>query len=139
MFRPKVILILLACATILVGPSAFAGTGITDRHAPVTQVMLLPRFCWGQYLGYRQPQYNIPHSSCGAGMNHYCQGLIFLNMGERTFDNPGKKQALYQRAKRSFVYTLRWMKEFPYCPIRADVEASLRQANMGLMMITPGR
>lgn len=143
MFRAKVILVLLACATVFVGAGAAAAREnsafFTDRHAPITEVMLLPRFCWGQYLGYRQPQYNIPRRSCGVFMNHYCPGLILLNMSERTFGNPGKKRSLLVRAKRNFEYTLRGMKKYPYCPLRGSAEASLRQADVGLGMFPKAR
>ncbi|MEJ2645928.1 MAG: hypothetical protein P8180_13590 [Gammaproteobacteria bacterium] len=134
MLREKTILLLLV-STVLVGvPAKHAIAGITSRHAPISEVMLLPQFCWGQYLNYKQPQYNIPRG-CGAGMNHYCQGLIFLNQGERVFDNMGKKRNLLHNAKRRFKYTLDWMKKYPNCPLRQAVNESLRRVDMDLRTV----
>ena len=47
----------------------------TKYKAPTNEVMLLPRFCWGQYLpGVDGPPYTI--EGCGVWMNHYCPGLL---------------------------------------------------------------
>ncbi|HKJ09997.1 MAG TPA: hypothetical protein VKA76_13005 [Gammaproteobacteria bacterium] len=95
--------------------------------------MLLPKFCWGQYLNLKGPQYSI--NNCGPGMNHYCPSLILLNRGERTFGKAGKKRTLLRYAKKGFIYTLKWMKKYPNCPLRARAEASLRRVNMDLSIL----
>ncbi|MGA7800355.1 MAG: hypothetical protein WCC36_06050 [Gammaproteobacteria bacterium] len=133
MHRAAAILMGLVSLAPFALQSASAAQGITSRHAPAAEVMLLPKFCWGQYFNYSQPQYHI--NNCGPGINHYCQGLIFLNIGERTFDNMRKKRSMLKRAKSTFHYTQRWIKQFPNCPIRGHVAASMRRVDMDLNIL----
>ena len=106
-----------------------SGLAISAKYkAAPTEVAQLPRYCWAQYMDDVQgAQYSVPVSLCGWGMNHYCPGLVELIRAKKTF---GGREKLKERlgylatAKSSVVYTLRAMKDYPHCSIRADVEAT---------------
>lgn len=112
----------------------FAGVsraGPPDYRPTVVEAMLLPKFCWKQFLGekFSSPQYSIPRKTCGPFVNHYCPGLVDLNRANRVISNEAKKRADLQRAKVNTLYTLRGIKKFPHCPIRGHVETTLRVIN----------
>ena len=113
-----------------------AASGVARAEAPdyrpgVAEATLLPRFCWKQFMGNRfsAPQFDIPRDKCGVYVNHYCIGLIDLNRANRTFGNLKRKRALLRTARTNTLYTLRGIKDHPYCPIRSHVEATLRVVN----------
>jgi hypothetical protein len=83
--------------------------------------MLLPQFCWGQYnnSNLSGPQFNI--TGCGAGMNHYCPALLLYGRAIRN-PNRGKRESELKTVLGEVEYTLRWMQDFPGCPIRGHVE-----------------
>ena len=99
-----------------------------DYRPPAREALLLPKFCWKQFMGekFSGPQYEIPHESCGAFVNHYCPGLIDLNRANRTLGDAGKKRAELLRAREKTLYTLRGIQRFPRCPIRSHAETTLR-------------
>jgi hypothetical protein len=85
---------------------------------------LLPKFCWVQ-MGSKVakgPAFQIP-PGCGPGMNHYCPGLVALIRAKSTAD---KRQVgrLLNGAAGAVEYTLKWMQDYPNCPIRGHVEAT---------------
>lgn len=116
-------LILAACVLL----ATASGAAIAE-NAPAAEVFLLPKFCWSQYMNnIKGPQYSIPRDLCGVGMNHYCPALVELN---RSMKSSGfKRHQHLVVAKRGIEYTLGWMKGYPNCPIRAQVEASSREVD----------
>lgn len=123
----------IACVALTMMPSTAPAV---CYQAPRTEVVLLPKFCWAQYCvpNARGPQYSI--TGCGGFMNHYCPALIDLHLGTRSIGS-GRRQHLLV-AKEGILYTLRGMKRYPRCPIRAQVEASLREVET-LLRFTPDR
>jgi hypothetical protein len=92
----------------------------------VTQVEIaqLPKFCWGP-LGSpvaKGPEFGIP-PGCGAGMNHYCPGLVWLLRAERT-TNRAKRGEYLGKASSNIGYTENWMKAHPKCGLRPHLEES---------------
>ena len=126
--------LLLAACVLLVMTS---GSAIAQKYkAPASEVVLLPKFCWSQYMSnVKGPQYEIPKRSCGVGMNHYCPALIELNRGMKSTGSKRRQHLVV--AKRGIQYTLRWMKPYPSCPIRAQVEASSREVDSMLRFAPP--
>ena len=114
-----------------------SGSAIAQEHkASASEVLQLPKFCWAQYMNnVKGPQYSIPRSLCGVGTNHYCPALIELNRGMKSMG--GKRRQHLVVAKRGIQYTLRWMKPYPNCPIRAQVEASSRLVDTMLRYAPP--
>jgi len=117
-------LIVLAIALALAGEMARAGAHETS----ISEAALLPRFCWKQYMGpkFSGPGYYIPVDTCGRITNHYCPGLVYLNRAMRTIGNEGQRRADLLVAKDATLYTLRGIKGYPNCQIRAHVETTLR-------------
>jgi hypothetical protein len=105
----------------------------TKYKAPASEVVQLPKFCWAQYMvGVEGPQYEIPRSSCGVYMNHYCPALLEVIRANKSFDNLGARRQHLLVARRETIYTLNGMKEFPACPIRTHAETTLRQVETSL-------
>lgn len=105
-----------------------------DYRPPPSEAVLTPRFCWKQFMGskFSAPQFEIPHKTCGAFVNHYCYGLIDINRANRTFGNVAKKRAYLLQARKNTLYTLKGIKHFPRCPIRVHAENTLRIINIEL-------
>lgn len=91
------------------------------------EVLSLPQFCYGQFLGdkYSAPQFNIS-LDCGYGMNHYCPGLVVLNRANKSYADRANRRAYLEAANRDMVYTLKNMEKYPSCPIRSHVENTRR-------------
>lgn len=103
--------------------------------APPSEVLVLPRYCWGQYMkDLRGPQYWM--LGCGPAMNHYCPALIEMHQGMKSFGS--RRRPLLLLAKRGILYTIRSMAKYPRCRIRADVENSLTEVNT-LLRFTAGQ
>ena len=121
-------------AALLLGFVAFALAYATTKYkAAPSEVALLPKFCWAQYMeNVEGPEYGIPIKTCGYAMNHYCIGLVELIRANRSFANPGIRKQHLMRAREDTLYTLRGMKDYPACPIRAHAESTLRQVETGL-------
>jgi hypothetical protein len=103
----------------------------TKYKAPATEVALLPRFCWGQYLERVDgPGYEI--QGCGPLTNHYCDGLLELARANKTFGNKSARIQHLKRAKENTLYTLNGIAQFPSCAIRNHVETTLQRLNVEL-------
>lgn len=107
---------------------ATAQTETPDYKPSISEAALLPKFCWKQFMGkkFSGPQFDIPRRSCGAYVNHYCPGLIDLNRAQRAIGNERKRRADLKRARDNTLYTLKGIRSYPNCPIRAHAEATLR-------------
>ena len=124
-------LISVACVLL-----AMTSSSAIAQKAPVSEVLVLPKFCWSQYMhNVKGPQYSIPRELCGVGMNHYCPALIELNRAMKSTGSKRRQHLVV--AKRGIQYTLRWMKPYPSCPIRAQVEASSREVDSMLRFAPP--
>lgn len=111
-------------------PQAWAGV----YKAPLEDVMLLPQYCWGQYDDkFQGPQYTINRPLCGPGMNHYCPGLLEYQKAQLAV-NRGRRIQHLKVVMSDIQYTLRWMKDYPACPIRADVLQMQNRVRMDLGM-----
>ena len=116
--------VLIAMAAMLAADSAIA----TKYKAPASEVALLPRFCWGQYMeNVDGPEYEI--RDCGVYTNHYCDGLLELARAQKTFGNRNARIQHLQRAKQNTLYTLNGISAYPSCAIRSHVETTLIQVN----------
>lgn len=100
------------------------------HRANPSEIPLLPKFCWSQYMDVKGPEYEI--RGCGPYMNHYCWGLTELLRARKVFGNPQDKIGYLIRAKGSTESTLRDMKDYPACPIREHAETTLRTVNLQL-------
>jgi hypothetical protein len=130
-FRSNLVAVTAALGALLMVGSAHA----TKYKAPTSEVLLLPRFCWGQYLeGVDGPGYEI--RDCGVFMNHYCDGLLELNRARKPTAKRGEKIQHLTHAKQNTLYTLNGMKDFPACSIRRHSEETLQQINALLRLYT---
>ena len=82
--------------------------------------------------GVDGPPYEIPHSSCGVYVNHYCPALLEVIRANKSFDNLGARKQHLVVARRETLYTLNGIKGFPACPIRGHVESTLKQVETSL-------
>jgi len=124
-------LISVACVLL-----AMTSSSAIAEKAPAAEVLLLPKFCWSQYMNnVKGPQYSIPGNLCGVGMNHYCPALLDLNRAMKSTGEIRRQHLVV--AKRGIEYTLGWMKPYPNCPIRAQVESSQREVDSMLRIYSP--
>ncbi len=118
---------------LLIAGLPVAAVAQAKYKAAANEVVLLPRFCFAQYLdGAKGPEYEIPVSSCGVYMNHYCPALLEVIRANRSFGKPGLRKHHLTVARKETLYTLRGMKDFPACPIREHAESTLRQVEGSL-------
>jgi len=124
--RNSAMLYLLAFACF--SANAVAQTEAPAYRPPASEALQTPRFCWKEFMGekFRGPEYSIPRETCGSWANHYCSGLIQLNRANRTIGNEGRKRVELLSARENTLYTLRGIRGYPHCPIRAHVENTLR-------------
>jgi hypothetical protein len=116
----------LACCMLL-SVDAARGAGPPSQ----LELVQLPKFCWGQYnKSLKGPEFNI--HGCGVGMNHYCQALLALKRSDAPGLPEAKRVQELVTAKRGTEYTLSWMRDYPGCPIRSHVEATLIKVNARL-------
>ena len=125
----------LVLALLVVSTAVAAET--PDSKPSVVEATLMPKFCWKQFLGpkFSGPGYYIPPKTCGYVTNHYCPGLIDLSRANRTIGNERRRRDALLSARTNVLYTLRGIKGYPNCPIRAHVEATLRVINRELNAI----
>jgi len=119
-YRNVALLIPLILALL---PAGASGQDVLGGWNPsVTEATLLPKFCWGQFMGnkFKGPEFEIPRDRCGVGMNHYCPGLVALSRANRSLDN-NMKRGFLRGAERGVGYTVRAMEKYPRCPIRGQV------------------
>jgi len=96
--------------------------------ASPAEVAQLPQYCWAQMSKqFKGPQYQIPGGgACGPGMNHYCPGLVEQLRARQSARDPKRRLGYLNHAKNRTLYTLKAMEKYPNCPIRGDVEMTLR-------------
>jgi len=118
-------------------PAGASGQDILGGQNPsVTEATLLPKFCWGQYLGtkFKGPEFTIPRDTCGVGTNHYCPALVALGRAHRSLSDRYKRGNL-EAAKRGVLYTLKGMEKFPRCPIRGHVTSTYQAIERELSLL----
>ena len=120
MTTSREIVVLVGLVFFLLPLGGRAQSDLEGWHPSRTEVMLLPKFCWGQFLGgkFKGPQYTLPRDTCQE-WNHYCPGLVALGRANRSFDNK-KKRAYLTGAQGQFRYTVGHLKKYPRCPIRGE-------------------
>lgn len=131
MYRPTAtnLLLLLLWAFLSALPAAaderpyFNYSDNLYDSAPMQEVMVLPKFCWGIYnKKMTAPQYQINSSGqCGPGMNHYCQGLLNYNRSQHPMATKSERAGYLERAIQNIDYTATAIKSYPACPIRGHV------------------
>lgn len=120
---------LLVGLLVVAGYAAAVVADEAKYKAASTIVALLPTFCMHQYVDdVDGPEYSFP-PECGPGMNHYCPGLVKLHQANRTVGNKRERIGLLERAREDTKYTLKAMENFPTCPARKEVEATLVEIN----------
>ena len=104
----------------------------TKYKAPAGEVVLLPQFCWAQYMeNVEGPDYSISSTLCGVGMNHYCPALIELIEAKRSVGSKARARAGHLNvAHKEVLYTLNAMRDYPSCPIRSHAESTLTEVEM---------
>jgi len=124
--RNNVMLCFLALTSF--SASAAAQPEAPSYKPPAIEALRTPRYCWNQFMGekFRGREYSIPREMCGTSTNHYCPGLVQLDRANRTIGNESRRRAYLEEAQKNALYTLRGISTFPHCPIRADVETTLR-------------
>lgn len=121
----KLLVIAIAALGIMLHASFVLAT---KYKAPANEVLLLPRFCWSQYLvGVDGPAYSI--EGCGVWMNHYCEGLLMFNRARKPNAKLGERIQNLTRAKEDTLYTLEHMTDYPACMIRQHAETTLKEIN----------
>jgi hypothetical protein len=118
--------VLIGLVFVLLPLGAQAQVDLEGWHPSQTEVMLLPKFCWGQFLGgkFKGPQYTLPRETCQA-WNHYCPGLVALGRANRSFDNK-RKRAYLMGARDQLRYTVGALRKYPRCPIRGQAMRTYR-------------
>lgn len=119
------LVLLMIASAVSTGASA---QKYRDSSTTAIEIAQLPPYCYPQYVDEKlaaNPQYAMPRG-CGAFMNHLCPAhLLFIRAKNVAASRNQRKQNL-ERAIREYRYTLKNME--PACPLRQDVEASLRTA-----------
>ena len=97
-------------------------------HPSAVEAARLPTFCWRQFFGdkYRGPQFEFPRKLCGAGTNHYCPALVLLNRANQLSYSSARRRFFLLAAKKKTLYTLRWIKKYPRCPLHGEAEKTLQ-------------
>jgi hypothetical protein len=125
------------CLTVVLTVAAFALALIGNAsaepysHAPVTEYIRLPKFCWGQFNDKLQGQ-EFWFYGCGVGANHYCEGLLNLENSKR-IKNMDQKKVMLQKAKQDTAYTLGWLERqqvMGSCSITAHVQATMKEIEL---------
>ena len=116
-----------ATVTLISGVAAAAPYSV----APVTEYMLLPKFCWGHFNDDLQgEEYYIPR--CGVGTNHYCDGLLDLQRSKKA-RNATDRRIMLVKAKTNTVYTVGWLQReglMASCPITSHVQQTLQEIEL---------
>jgi hypothetical protein len=117
--------------TLWCGP-LYAGGGY---QAPPDIKAALPKFCWVQYfdnISPDDPEYSI--QGCGAGVNHYCPGLVKMAQAEREKNN-SEKLGYLRMAKADMQYTLTNTADFPECFLRPRAQAAIMRIDFQVDMM----
>lgn len=91
--------------------------------APLRLAVQLPPYCWGQYFGRTEPQYQLPRN-CGPRINHFCGAFIKL-FKAREEKEVRRKRKLLRRAERGILYTKNVIANIPNCPLHTVVDEAL--------------
>jgi hypothetical protein len=97
-------------------------------------VLMLPQFCWGYFIGgMRTPDYMIP-PSCGPYTNHYCEALLPYNRAKVRGISGPRGETAARDAHRATIGLLQNIKPYPNCPahIRAYAESILAETSAKL-------
>jgi hypothetical protein len=120
---------LVSCSLVLAVLSEVCAQGAPRRDGgwkpTATEVAQLPKYCWAQFTKVKGPEYELP-KGCGGGMNHYCPALVEYMRASRSYSDRQERLGHLNRARRNVLYTLRAMERYPACPLRADVETTLK-------------
>ncbi|MBI2798815.1 MAG: hypothetical protein HYX63_00785 [Gammaproteobacteria bacterium] len=96
----------------------------TEYKGAASEVVQLPKFCWGQYNAKLLPKMYtlVADKRCGPFTNHYCPGLLdYLHAINPIASKTARRQS-YQSAITNTKYTLDGLKGYPSCPLRGHVE-----------------
>lgn len=128
---------LTTIAAVMLAATLAAGNShaTNESHPTAGEALMLPRFCWSQYMpGVNGPQYSISPADCGVGMNHYCDGLVELGRARKPTIKHGERILHLKTARHDTLYTIGWMKDYPACPLRGQVETTLREIESELKL-----
>lgn len=131
----RILVTCFALFTLLIR-STMAGELAKNYHAPASDVMTLPHYCWAQYMLSipDTPEFTIPKDLCGIGTNHMCSGLLQVHQAKMKWRDADKRGFLLTGARGDFQYTLTAIRDYPNCPIRGDAEKAMADANQLLQM-----
>ena len=115
-FRTAARLAVLAVTAALAGGPAWANPN-PDLPSPMETVQL-PPYCQTQFT---TGQVAIP-AACGAFMNHFCSGLVFLGRANDFAAPKSRRQYAARRAREDINYTRDHMA--PGCSITGAVQAA---------------
>jgi hypothetical protein len=132
----RVLILGFALFTLPIG-AAIAGELAKVYHAPASDVMTLPRYCWAQYRLEipDTPEFTISRDLCGVGTNHMCDGLLQVSRAKKQWSDAAARNGLLHDARGSFQYTLTAIRDYPNCPIRGDAEKGLADVNQLMLML----
>ena len=100
------------------------------HRASAVEAMQLPKFCWGQYMDIKGPEYGI--NGCGPFMNHYCYALVEELRANKSFGKADFRKAYLLKAMDSTMYTIRGMEKYPTCWLRPHVESTRQRVGAAL-------
>jgi hypothetical protein len=106
-----------------------------NYDAPADIKARLPKFCWFQYydnIAPDDPEYSI--QGCGAGVNHYCPGLVKMAQAEREKTN-SERVGYLAMAKADMKYTLNNTEDFPDCFLRRLAQANITRIDFQVDML----
>lgn len=117
-------------AAVLVATSIAVGGNREQHKVTDMEIAQLPKFCWTD-MGSRVakgPEFSISRSErvCGPGVNHYCEGLLFLLRAKQA-RNTRERSSLLGGAEKSVRYTLNAIKNYPNCTVRGHAEATMAE------------
>ncbi len=89
------------------------------------EVVQLPRYCWASFdAKWAKPgmtAFNLP-GGCGGRFNHFCPGVLSLQRAKSALADPNKRAYWLGVADGHIKYTVDGIKEYPACPLRANVD-----------------
>lgn len=122
----------ISCAFVLLLCAAAVRAAPPSQYKPtMSEVMLLPQFCWGQFnpeFKGKGPQYDITQiPNCGTTNVHYCGGLVAMNRAKRQFKDRGYWISV---AEGEFRYSANVYNKYPNCPLGPHLQQSLHELHM---------
>jgi hypothetical protein len=119
--------LLLAWSAVTMAQTAPAKKPAPDLSGfkpTVTETMLLPQYCWGQFdarlQGPGMQAYNLPpREVCGERMNHFCPALVSLARAKK---DPKMRGYWIGVANDHIEYTLNALRDVPRCPLGSEIE-----------------